>query len=81
MAAFTRADGVIEWAQELISAGRKQKLPFKAEENQMKQFARAMKDAKTKWHEFNLTDSRRSAYEVFRQATEVKDRIWKKLPA
>jgi cytochrome c553 len=80
IAAFSRADGIVEWAQELIREGKQKRRSFKAEENQMLQFEQAMKAAKTQWHAFNLTDSRRTADEVFRQATEVKDRIWKKLP-
>ncbi len=80
IAAFSRADGIVEWAQELIREGKQKKLSFKTEDNQMKQFEQALKVAKTQWHAFNLTDSRRTADEVFRQATEVKDGIWKKLP-
>ena len=80
IAAFSRADGVVEWAYTLMKEGKQKKLSFSAEEEKLKQFATALKDAKTKWHAFNLPDSRRAVDTVFRQATEVKDGIWKKLP-
>jgi hypothetical protein len=80
IAAFSRADGIVEWARELIREGKQKKLAFKTQENQMKQFEQAMKAAKSQWHAFNLTESRRTADEVFRQATTVKDGVWKKLP-
>lgn len=80
IAAFSRADGVVEWAYELIKEGKQKKLSFKAEEVKLKEFEKSLKEAKTKWHAFDLTDSRRTVDEVFRQATEVKDGIWKKLP-
>lgn len=80
IAAFRRADGVVEWAQSLIQEGKQKKLSFAAEEARLKQFAVLLKEAKAQWHAFHLTASRRTADEVFRQATEVKDGIWKKLP-
>lgn len=80
IAAFSRADGIVEWARELMREGKQKNLSFRAEEKQMQQFEQAMKAAKTQWHAFNLTDSRRTADEVFRQATTVKDGVWKKLP-
>ncbi|HEX4946742.1 MAG TPA: cytochrome c3 family protein [Blastocatellia bacterium] len=80
IAAFSRAEGIIEWARELIRAGQQKKLSFKPEEAQLAQFEKSLQEARKQWHAFNLTESRRSADEVFRQATEVKDRIWKRLP-
>ncbi|MBL8202818.1 MAG: cytochrome c3 family protein [Blastocatellia bacterium] len=80
IAAFSRADGIVEWARELIREGKQKKLSFKAEEIQLQKFEKSLKDAKTQWHAFNLTDSRQTVDEVFRQATVVKDGVWKKLP-
>lgn len=80
IAAFTRADGIIEWAYSMIQEGKQKKLSFTVEEARLKQFAASLKDAKKQWHAFQLTESRRAADEVFRQATEVKDNIWKRLP-
>jgi hypothetical protein len=80
IAAFSRADGIVEWARELMREGQRKKLSFKTEDAQLKQFEQSLKDAKTQWHAFNLTDSRRTADEVFREATKVKDGIWKRLP-
>jgi hypothetical protein len=80
IAAFSRADGIVEWARSLIQEGKRKRLSFKTEEVQLRQFEQSLKEAKMKWHAFNLTDSRRAADEVFRQATIVKDGIWKKLP-
>lgn len=80
IAAFSRADGIVEWAHELIREGKQKKLSFRGEENQLRKFEKSLKEAKTQWHAFNLTDSRRTIDEVFRQATEVKDGVWKKLP-
>ena len=80
IAAFSRADGIVEWAHELIREGKQHKLSFKTEEKQLQEFEQALKESKKQWHAFNLADSRRTADEVFRKATEVKDGIWKKLP-
>ncbi|MBS1810635.1 MAG: cytochrome c3 family protein [Acidobacteria bacterium] len=80
IAAFSRADGIVEWAYSLVNEGKQKKLSFNAEEVKLKQFEASLKEAKTQWHAFDLTNSRRTADEVFQQATEVKDGIWKRLP-
>jgi Cytochrome c554 and c-prime len=80
IAAFTRSDGVLEWARYLLAECKKQKVLLPLETKKIRQLEIVNKQAKVQWHEFNLTASRRTVDDVFLRATEVKDGIWKKLP-
>ncbi|MFN7930948.1 MAG: cytochrome c3 family protein [Blastocatellia bacterium] len=53
IAAISRADGVVEWAQSLMQEGKQKKLSFTTEEARFKQFAAAMKQAKIDGTPFN----------------------------
>ncbi|MBL8188783.1 MAG: hypothetical protein JNK38_12295 [Acidobacteria bacterium] len=76
--AFNRADEVIEWSQFLISEGHKRRMQLKAEEEELKKLSLILKDAKVKWHEFDLEGSRQHADQVFMEATNVKNRLVRK---
>ncbi len=80
IAAFTRSDGVLEWARYLLAECKKQKVYLPLEAEKIRQQEVINTQAKIKWHEFNLVTSRRAADEVFLQSTEIKDRIWSRLP-
>ncbi len=80
IAAFSRTDGVLEWAQFLLSEGKSKKVRLQDETEKIRQLEAANKQAKVQWHEFNLSASRRTVDDVFLRATVIKDNIWKKLP-
>lgn len=80
IAAFSRTDGVLEWAQFLLIESKNKKVRLPVETAKIREFEAANKQAKVQWHEFNLTASRRTVDDVFLRATAVKDTIWKKLP-
>lgn len=80
IAAFTRADEVLEWSRYLIATGKKQRLSFTKEEAALTEFEQNMHQAKLAWHAFNLKASRAQADEVFLQATKLKDQLAARVP-
>ncbi|MCI0337481.1 MAG: cytochrome c3 family protein [Acidobacteria bacterium] len=80
IAAFSRADEVIDWSYFLIAEERKRVRGFKAEEEQLKRLAAILKGAKLNWHEFDLSKSRGQADQVFFEATKVMNKLWRKSP-
>ena len=81
IAAFSRADEVIDWTYFLIAEQRKRLKEFRAEEAQLKRLEAILKGAKLNWHEFDLSKSRQQADEVFNEATKIKNGLWKNAPA
>lgn len=75
IAAFNRANEVIEWSNFLISEGSKRRMQLKAEEAELKKLGQILKAAKLKWHEFDLNGSRQHADQVFNEAMKVKNRL------
>ena len=80
IAAFTRSDGVLDWAKYLLIECRSQQVYLPLASEKIRQLEVVNRQAKVQWHEFNLTASRRTADDVFMRATEIKDGIWSKLP-
>ncbi len=80
IAAFTRSDGVLDWAQELLIECSRQQVFLPQASEKILHLEFVNKQAKVQWHEFNLAASRRTADDVFMQATVIKDGIWSKLP-
>lgn len=80
IAAFSRADGVVEWAYYLLKEARSKKMNVAEETRQVDKYARILREAKIRWHQFDLKSSRVDADEVFVRVTEIKDALWKKLP-
>lgn len=81
IAAFSRADEVIDWTYFLISEERKRLKEFRAEEAKLKSLEAVLKGAKLNWHEFDLSKSRQQSDEVFTEATKIKNGLWKGAPA
>jgi hypothetical protein len=80
IAAFSRADEVIEWAYFLIAEEKKRLKEFRAEEAKLKRLAEILKGAKLNWHDFDLSKSRQQADEVFTEATKIKNGLRKDAP-
>ena len=80
IAAFTRSDGVLDWAKYLLIECKRQQVFLPQASEKIRHLEFVNKQAKVQWHEFNLSASRRTADEVFLRATEIKDGIWSKLP-
>jgi hypothetical protein len=81
IAAFSRADEVIDWTYFLIAEDRKSLKEFGAEEAKLKRLEAILKGAKMSWHEFDLSKSRQQADEVFTEATKIKNGLSKSAPA
>ena len=81
IAAFSRADEVIDWTYFLIAEERKRPKGFRAEEAQLKRLEAVLKSAKLSWHGFDLGKSRQQADEVFTEATKIKNGLWKIAPS
>jgi hypothetical protein len=80
IAAFSRADEVIDWTYFLIAEERKRLKGFRSEEAQLKRLEAILKGAKLNWHEFDLGKSRQQADEVFAEATKIMNGLWKNTP-
>jgi hypothetical protein len=75
IAAFNRADEVLDWSRLLITQGKKRRLSFSSEEAAIARFEQTLKEAKLDWHAFELNVSRAKADQVFTQATKLKDQL------
>lgn len=75
IAAFNRADEVIEWSRFLMQQGKKRRLSFVKEEAEIARFEQTLKQAKLDWHTFDLPVARAKADQVFLQATKLKDQL------
>ncbi len=80
IAAFSRADAVIDWSYFLIVDGSRYPKEFQAQEAQLKQLQLVLKSAKLSWHEFDLSKSRQQADRVFTEATKIKNSVWRSAP-
>lgn len=78
IAAFTRADEVIDWSYFLIREGRKKRLRLNAEIAELQRLEAIMANSKRSYHEFNLKDSRALADQAFTEATKVKNSLAKR---
>lgn len=75
VAAFTRADEVIEWSWYLINEGKKRRLNLRTEQNELKKQQGILKEAKLKYHAFDIHNSREMADQVFSSANKVKNNL------
>jgi hypothetical protein len=80
IAAFSRADEVIDWTYFLIAEERKRLKEFRAEEAQLKRLEVVLKSAKLGWHEFDLSKSRQQADSVFTEANIIKNNLRRRSP-
>ena len=79
IAAFTRADEVIDWSYYLMREAQKKNQRFPAQTAELRQLAAILKEAKLSFHAFDLKSSRQKADEVFTRGNKVKDYIWPKV--
>jgi cytochrome c7-like protein/cytochrome c554/c'-like protein len=77
--AMQRATRVIDWAQLLITHGQTMGWDLNVEQNDLKLPEEMLREAKVKWHSFNLEDIRKQADEAFLKGTKIKDGLRKKL--
>lgn len=73
VAAFTRADEVIDWSFYLINEGKKRRLNLRAEESELKKLQGILEAAKLKYHAFDIERSREMADQVFNSANKIKN--------
>ncbi len=81
MMALQRADYVIRWARLLLDNGRRVNLWLNEETNEFKTAEDGLREARTKWHTFDLDAVRTQADEAFLKGTKVRDRLRKRLGA
>ena len=80
IAAFSRADEIIDWTRYLIERHPRQRRQLRDEAGELKQLDRQLHQSRLDWHDFNLEASRRRADEVFMRGYQLKESLWKKLP-
>ncbi|MBK6798872.1 MAG: cytochrome c3 family protein [Acidobacteria bacterium] len=78
VAAFTRADEVIDWSYFLVKEGRKKRINLNAEVAELQRLEAILKNAKRSYHEFNLKESRAMADQAFLEGSKVKNRLAKR---
>jgi hypothetical protein len=81
MMALQRADYVIRWARLLLDNGRRMNLSLNEETNEFKTTEDTLRDARVKWHTFDLDAVRKQADGAFTRGTKVRDGLRKRLGA
>jgi hypothetical protein len=79
MMALQRADYVIRWARLLLDNGRRMNLSLDEEANEFKTAEDMLREARVKWHTFDLDTVRKQADEAFIKGTKVRDKLRKRL--
>jgi hypothetical protein len=79
MMALQRAGYMINWARVLLDHGRMWNLSLKEETNEFKTAEGALRDARVKWHTFDLDAVRKQADGAFLKGTKVKDGLRRRL--
>ena len=79
MILLQRANGVVLWANGLITDGKNKKVDISGEEMKMTNTREMLADAKASWHTFNLDAVRQKADAAFDSGSKVKDALLKKL--
>jgi hypothetical protein len=81
MMALQRADYVIRWARLLLENGRGMNLSLDEEANEFTAAEDMLREARVKWHTFDLDTVRKQADEAFLKGTKVRDKLRKRLGA
>jgi hypothetical protein len=81
MMALQRADYVIRWARLLLDNGRRMNLSLNEEANEFKTAEDMFREARVKWHTFDLDAFRKQTDEAFLKGTKVRDKLRKRLGA
>jgi Cytochrome c7 and related cytochrome c/Cytochrome c554 and c-prime len=79
MMALQRADYVIRWARLLLDNGRRMNLSLNEETNEFKTTEDTLRDARVKWHTFDLDAVRKQADGAFLKGVKVRDGLRKRL--
>ena len=78
---LNRADYVIRWARLLLENGRRMNLSLNEETNEFKTAEDTLREARVKWHTFDLDVVRKQADGAFTTGTKVMDGLRKRLGA
>jgi hypothetical protein len=81
MMALQRAGYMINWARLLLDNGRRWNLSLDEETNEFKTVEDTLREARVKWHTFDLDAVRKQADGAFIKGTKVKDGMLKRLGA
>jgi cytochrome c7-like protein len=81
MMALQRAGYMINWARLMLDNGRRWNLSLDEETNEFKTAEDGLREARVKWHMFDLDTVRKQADGAFLKGTKVKDRMLKRLGA
>jgi hypothetical protein len=79
--ALERAGYMINWAKLLLDNGRRLNLSLNEETNELKTAEDGLREARVKWHTFDLDTVRKQADVAFLKSTKVKDGLLKRLGA
>jgi hypothetical protein len=79
MMSLHRAGYVINWARLLLNNARMWNLSLSEETNEFKAAEDTLREARVKWHTFDLDAVRKQADEAFLKGTKVKDVLRKRL--
>jgi Cytochrome c554 and c-prime len=79
MMALQRAGYMINWARVLLDHGRRWNLSLNEETNEFKTAEDTLREARVKWHTFDLDAVRKQADGAFLKGTKVKDGLGKRL--
>jgi hypothetical protein len=79
MMALQRAGYMINWARLLLDNGRRWNLSLDEETNEFKIAEDTLREARVKWHTFNLENVRAKADNALIKSSKVKDELRKKL--
>jgi len=79
--ALNRADYVIRWARLLLENGRRMNLSLNEETNEFNTAENTLREARVKWHTFDLDAVRKQADGAFTKGTKVRDGLRKRLGA
>jgi hypothetical protein len=81
MMSLQRADYVIRWARLLLESGRWMNLSLNEETNEFKTAEHMLREARVKWHTFDLNTVRKQADGAFTKGTKVRDGLRRRLGA
>lgn len=79
--ALERAGYMINWARLLLDNGRRWNLSLIEETDELKTAEDGLREARVKWHTFDLDTIRKQADGAFIKGTKVKDGLLKRLGA
>jgi hypothetical protein len=79
MVSLQRANSVIDWAALLLAEGGRRGISLTGEQNDFKIAEQSLKDAKEKWHTFDLQQTDRNLENAYQKGVKVKEGLRKRL--